>query len=986
MDKGRLAVTAALALSMASLTPLAAHAASSDATTYYVSSSNTSCDDSGPGTEAEPFCTIQAAAAATTPGDAVLIGYGAQTGTVEITASGTAADPITYEAVTAPTGALNGQSVSLDSDASDDAYGLYLDGASYIDLSGISFEGYTSTSHYVQIENSSHVTVSQIYAVGNVLVTGDSGDVTISRAMVGNQNRGFTGSAFEIDSSGTGNVVTTSIASVFGNGAGITVDGSADADITSNTIWDYCGAGIGVGDDSNGVASGATIENNVIDEAVTDSNDEGVCTAGSTSGISVQSAADESGLTANYNDVYPEDSLGTEVYDWAGTAYSTPADLDSATGQGAADSIADPEIDGDGLFVENESSSVINAANSDAPDELATDIDGNARVFDPNVAETGAGTPGYDRGAVQYAETLHAGNLDAPATAPSDAAVTIDPPTMSDDWANATYTYTYDFGDGSADVTATTGVTHTYTSTGSYTITVKVTSDFGDTASTGFGISILKPVAFSASLVPDAQFGLSVLPDYSVTTDWPVTSQTVNYGDGTATVNITPDMSDSTLFHTYAEPGTYTMTYTVADAGGDSKTVAEPFTTAGGDYYPYGPTRLLDTRKDLGGTSAEISHDGSIKLKVAGSGTIPADVSAVVLNLTVVGASGNGYIQANEGSGSTGTSNLNYRASAVYSNNVVAAVAPDGTVTLQNFGVTKSVTLQLIADISGYYAPTDTDSSTGGAGSEFKSLQSSARIMDTRSGLGGNTGKLAAGKTDVLTIAGADGGALPSSGITAVALNLTATGTSGSGFLTVYADGTTLPGTSNLDWQGSTTKPTAAVVTVGADGEIDIFNGSDDGGGTDVLVDVSGYYTRTTQGAVYVPITPIRALDTRTAGNGKLPANSPYQLDMNSVAGGPFSLGMGGPLYPIQDYVENTTVTDTQASGWLSAGSGATVPPATSNLNWSGSGQTTANLSYAISEASDYQVAYYTTYYNGGGSISQPVDLIVDVMGYFSVL
>jgi hypothetical protein len=90
MSRRRVAVTAALALSMATLSPLAAHAASGP-TTYYVDADNASCGASGPGTQAAPFCTIQqGAASATTPGDTVLIAPGSYYGEVEITASGTA--------------------------------------------------------------------------------------------------------------------------------------------------------------------------------------------------------------------------------------------------------------------------------------------------------------------------------------------------------------------------------------------------------------------------------------------------------------------------------------------------------------------------------------------------------------------------------------------------------------------------------------------------------------------------------------------------------------------------------------------------------------------------------------------------------------------------------------------------------------------------------------------------------------------------------
>lgn len=181
-----------------------------------------------------------------------------------------------------------------------------------------------------------------------MVLTGNSGDDTVSRSRFSayDGGQGPQSAAFAIDSSGTGNVITTNLADVGKDGlAGITVTGSADADIISNTVWGYCGAGIAVGDDANGTASGATIENNVVAEAVTNANDEGSCAAATTAGISVQSAADLSG----------------------------------ATGQGAADSNANPFIVQTGGII-NETSPAINAANSDAPHELTTDLGGNPRV------------------------------------------------------------------------------------------------------------------------------------------------------------------------------------------------------------------------------------------------------------------------------------------------------------------------------------------------------------------------------------------------------------------------------------------------------------------------------------------------------------------------------------------------------------------------------------------------------------------------------
>ena len=964
MSRRRVAATAALVLSIASLTPLAAHAASSGATTYYVSDNDSTCSDTNPGTEALPFCTIaEAAATATTPGDTVLIEQGDYSGHVEVTASGTAADPITFEAVDQSPTAIG---ATLFSSASSDTYGLYLDGASYIDVSGISFAGYASSAHSVEIEDSSHITLSRVSTSESVSVDGDSADVTLSRIEA---QGGSSGAAIAIDSSGTGNVVTTSLAEDgAGGAAGITVQGSADAVITSNTVTQYCGAGISIGDDTNGTATGATVENNVISTAYSEANDENVCDSTATAGISIGSAADESGLTANYNDVYPADNVDTEVYDWVGVPYSTPAALDAATGQGAADSIANPEITGDGRAL-NESSSVINAANSNAPDELSTDFDGNARVYDPNVPETGAGTNGYDRGAIQFVEAIDlAKSVSFPITAPQNAAVTIDAPVVTDNWANATYTYTYDFGDGSADVTtADTSVTHTFTSTGAFPVTVTVVSGYGATLSSPGTITVKTPVAFSASLTASAYNELDVDTDPEVTTDWPITSQTINFGDGTSTQPVTTD--PRTTDHGYTEPGTYTITYTVADAGGDSTTVTTSFTTVGNDFTPIAPTRLLDTRKNLGGTEKALADDGSIVLKVAGVGGIPANVTAVDLNLTAVGGTGAGYIEANTGS-DNGTSNLNYGANLIYSNSVIAQVSTAGTVTLRNFATSKATEVNLIADATGYFSPTQAD--------RFDFVTPS-RLLDTRTGVGGSKGALGADKTDVLTVDGAGG--LPASGVAAVSVNLTVTGSTDSGYLVAYADGTAVPGTSDVDWQGGTTKAASVLVPVGSDGQIDIHNGSSDGGATNVLVDVTGYFTASATGDVYVPVTPLRVLDTRKTAS--IAAGTAQEMNLAGADGmpSPETAPLNVPF--VDGYVLNATATATEQAGWLQLSNGQSGT-STSTVNWTGPGQTVANLAFTEGEL-DYLIddGSYLVYVHNG-SISDPVQAIVDVMGYFS--
>jgi alpha-tubulin suppressor-like RCC1 family protein len=122
---------------------------------------------------------------------------------------------------------------------------------------------------------------------------------------------------------------------------------------------------------------------------------------------------------------------------------------------------------------------------------------------------------------------------------------------------------------------------------------------------------------------------------------------------------------------------------------------------------------------------------------------------------------------------------------------------------------------------------------TGG----FTSLAPS-RLLDTRIGVGAIKAAAVAGGTVHLQVAGRGG--VPASGVSAVVLNVTVTAPATAGFLTVYGDGTALPGASNLNFVKSQSVPNLVIAPVGANGKVALFNGS--GGTVQLVADVSGYY------------------------------------------------------------------------------------------------------------------------------------------------
>ena len=92
-----------------------------------------------------------------------------------------------------------------------------------------------------------------------------------------------------------------------------------------------------------------------------------------------------------------------------------------------------------------------------------------------------------------------------------------------------------------------------------------------------------------------------------------------------------------------------------------------------------------------------------------------------------------------------------------------------------------------------------------------------SRVFDSRS----TGGTLSAGETRSVQVAGHNG--VPTSGASAVVLNVTVTETTTAGYLTVSPTGTTRPTASNLNWSPGVTIPNAVTVKLGTDGKIDLY-------------------------------------------------------------------------------------------------------------------------------------------------------------------
>ncbi len=232
-----------------------------------------------------------------------------------------------------------------------------------------------------------------------------------------------------------------------------------------------------------------------------------------------------------------------------------------------------------------------------------------------------------------------------------------------------------------------------------------------------------------------------------------------------------------------------------------------------------------------------------------------------------------------------------------------------------------------------------------------------ARILDTRNG----PGPVGPGATVDVQITGQGG--VPESGVSAVAVNVTVTQPTASGFMTIFPAGSSRPLAANLNFTPNKTVANLVVVKVGAGGKVSMFNSA---GSTHAIYDVAGWYSEVPAGNAgrYVPVTPARILDTR--GGIRLGPNSSLDLQVSGQGGVPISGAAAAVL--------NVTVTGPTATSFLTVYPTGTARPLAANVTFT-SGNTLGNRVFA-----KLGTGGKVTIYNSAGS----TDLIVDASGWFT--
>ena len=284
-----------------------------------------------------------------------------------------------------------------------------------------------------------------------------------------------------------------------------------------------------------------------------------------------------------------------------------------------------------------------------------------------------------------------------------------------------------------------------------------------------------------------------------------------------------------------------------------------------GQHVALTPRRVVDTRNGLGGRRLALGPASNTSFAMtATAGLDIKNVAAISVNIVAVGATEQTYLtfSAKPASATPATSTINVGPGRAISNATILPVAADGSVNVYN----RAGDVDIIVDVTGYFT------SERGASSTPSSLLTPldpSRLCDTRSGLGAAGGKLGAASTMTLAIAGRGG--VPRSA-TAAVLNVTVVGPSDAGFLAVWPSGEPRPDSSSINFVPGEVVANMVEAKLGTDGKVSIYNHAGD---VDVIADVVGYYS--TEGQTYTPLTPVRAVDTRSglgAEQRKLAAGS----------------------------------------------------------------------------------------------------------------
>lgn len=249
--------------------------------------------------------------------------------------------------------------------------------------------------------------------------------------------------------------------------------------------------------------------------------------------------------------------------------------------------------------------------------------------------------------------------------------------------------------------------------------------------------------------------------------------------------------------------------------------------TAAGRFIAYGPERILDTRP---GGDAGWVQPGSTKV-VPRPAYVPADASAVVVNLTVTNGYPGYWTAFAAGTTRPSTSNVNVdEANMTVPNQAIVPISAQGLAVYSEAGG------HLLIDIAGWYTGATAPVSGDGL---FVPI-APQRLLDTRTEPDplGYSISLFHNWSLTVPIIGQPG--IPGA-VSGVALNLTATNSFGAGYVSSWPAGQPRPETSSLNLNGGGRTVAGHVIVRSGVPGVGLYSY----GGTDLIADVFGWFTGT---------------------------------------------------------------------------------------------------------------------------------------------
>lgn len=242
------------------------------------------------------------------------------------------------------------------------------------------------------------------------------------------------------------------------------------------------------------------------------------------------------------------------------------------------------------------------------------------------------------------------------------------------------------------------------------------------------------------------------------------------------------------------------------------------------------------------------------------------------------------------------------------------------------------------------------------------------RFLDTRDGTGtsGTGGRLGADQTIQVQIAGRHG--IPSTGVVAVVVNVTAVTPTERSFLAVYPSDIERPTIATLNMVPGQNRANLATVPVDAAGRVSLYNRF---GSVDVVFDVAGYYSGVDgpSGARFRPLTPVRILDTRDGTGGVAVSRVGPSASVSLRVTG----RNGVPANGVRAVVANLTVVGPTSNTFAVAYPADIDRPNAANVNARGGANVGNQVIVRVPTSGVVE------FFNRAGS----VDFVVDLVGYY---